>query len=240
MTMLNDLYLPDQERLTTMVVGRPGSGKSFFLKHTIRDYMKRNTDKNHRLCYICPKHEMTLYDDKAPITVDQLEKHLRKNRTAVIYPDPDFVEAEVDYCIDTLFAIRSANPDFTCTVVVDDAQTFIQSRRGASAAFRRLALTGRSKGIRFIPVAHQMVFSKDLEGSTSYIVFFSMPVKLYQKDAFTRYGFDAEPHIEKMAEQPYSFVWFDVTQARSTLMLPLDVKGKGKKAPEPEAAPDPQ
>jgi len=238
MSMLDDLYLPDRKRLSSMITGRPGSGKSFFLEHTIREFMKRNRDKNFRLVYICPKQEMILYPKEKPITPDKLERHLRKNRTAVVYPDADFVEAEVDYCIDLVFAIQQANPDFTCTICVDDAQTFIQSRKGASASFRRLALTGRSKGIRFVPVAHQMVFSKDLEGSTSYIVFFSMPVKLYHKDAHTRYGFDAEPHIEKMAEQPYSFVWFDVTQARSTLMLPLDVKGE--KAPQAEPAPDPQ
>ena len=238
MSMLDDLYLPDRKRLSSMITGRPGSGKSFFLEHTIREFMKRNRDKNFRLVYICPKQEMTLYPKEKPITPDKLERHLRKNRTAVVYPDADFVEAEVDYCIDLIFAIQQANPDFTCTICVDDAQTFIQSRKGASASFRRLALTGRSKGIRFVPVAHQMVFSKDLEGSTSYIVFFSMPVKLYHKDAHTRYGFDAEPHIEKMAEQPYSFVWFDVTQARSTLMLPLDVKGE--KVPQAEPAPDPQ
>ena len=238
MSMLDDLYLPDRKRLSSMITGRPGSGTSFFLEHTIREFMKRNQDENFRLVYICPKQEMTLYPKEKPITPDKLERHLRKNRTAVVYPDADFVEAEVDYCIDLIFAIQQANPDFTCTICVDDAQTFIQSRKGASASFRRLALTGRSKGIRFVPVAHQMVFSKDLEGSTSYIVFFSMPVKLYHKDAHTRYGFDAEPHIEKMAEQPYSFVWFDVTQARSTLMLPLDVKGE--KVPQAEPAPDPQ
>jgi hypothetical protein len=230
--MLEDLYLPDGERLSVMLVGRPGSGKSVFLRETIRDYMRRNTDKRTRLCYICPKHEMTLYDDKPPIGVDQMEKHLRKNRTAVIYPDPDFVEAEVDYCIDTLFAIQQANPDFTCTVVVDDAQTFIQSRRSASQSFRRLALTGRSKGIRFVAVSHQMVFSKDLEGSTSYIVFFSMPVKLYHRDAMVRYGFDPEGYLESMSEKPYSFVWFDVTTTKGRLMNPLDLKEGSRAEPK--------
>jgi hypothetical protein len=230
--MLEDLYLPDGERLSVMLVGRPGSGKSVFLRETIRDYMRRNTDKQTRLCYICPKHEMTLYDDKPPIGVDQMEKHLRKNRTAVIYPDPDFVEAEVDYCIDTLFAIQQANPDFTCTVVVDDAQTFIQSRRSASQSFRRLALTGRSKGIRFVAVSHQMVFSKDLEGSTSYIVFFSMPVKLYHRDAMVRYGFDPEGYLESMSEKPYSFVWFDVTTTKGRLMNPLDLKEGSRAEPK--------
>ena len=238
MSMLDDLYLPDRKRLSSMIVGRPGSGKSFFLEHTIREFMKRNQDENFRLVYICPKQEMTLYPKEKPITPDKLERHLRKNRTAVVYPDADFVEAEVDYCIDLVFAIKQANPDFTCTVCLDDAQTFISARSSASAPLRRLALTGRSKGIRFVPVSHVPIFSKDLEGSTSYIVWFSIPVKLYHRDAMIRYGFNAEPHIEKMAEQPYSFVWFDVTQARSTLMLPLDVKGE--KVPQAEPTPDPQ
>ena len=130
----------------------------------------------------------------------------------------------MDYCIDTLFAIRNANPDFTCTIVVDDAQVFISSRRQASNSFKRLALTGRSKGIRFCAVSHIPIFSKDLEGSTSYIVWFSIPVKLYHRDAMVRYGFDPEGYLEKMAEKPYSFVWFSVTDQKSTLMNPIDVK----------------
>ena len=235
MSRLDDAFKPDFKALTSMVVGRPGSGKSYWLKHSLRDFMKSHKDPNYRMVYICPKHEMSLYDKSPPIGAENLEKHLRKNRTAVVYPDPDYVEAEVDYCIDTLFAIRNANPDFTCTIVVDDAQTFIQSRRAASQSFRRLALTGRSKGIRFVAVSHQMVFSKDLEGSTSYIVFFSMPVKLYHRDAMVRYGFDPEGYLEKMGEKPYSFVWFSVTDQQSTLMNPIEVK-EGSPV-EPKVAP---
>ena len=93
-------------------------------------------------------------------------------------------------------------------------------------------MTGRSKGIRFVAVSHQMVFSKDLEGSTSYIVFFSMPVKLFHRDAMVRYGFDPEGHLEKMNEKPYSFVWFDVTDQSSMLMNPIEVKGESPEEPK--------
>ena len=96
MSRLDDAFKPDFKALTSMVVGRPGSGKSFWLEHSIRDFMKSHKDPNFRLVYICPKHEMSLYDKSKPIGVDSLEKHLRKNRTAVVYPDPDYVEAEVD------------------------------------------------------------------------------------------------------------------------------------------------
>ena len=230
-SMLSDLYEPDQKLLTSQIAGRPGAGKSYFVKHTLEEYLKQNKDPMFRMVYFCPKNEMELKGVEI-VGTDDLEKHLRKNRTAVVYPDPDFVEAEVDYCIDTLFAIRSANPDFTCTVVVDDAQTFIQSRRAASQAFRRLALTGRSKGIRFVAVSHQMVFSKDLEGSTSYIAFFSMPVKLYHRDAMVRYGFDPEGYLESMSEKPYSFVWFDVSSTQGRLMNPLEVKEGSRAEPK--------
>ena len=224
MSRLDDAFKPDGKALTTMCCGRPGSGKSYWLKHSIRDFMKSHKDPNYRMVYICPKLEMSLYDKSKPIAPESLEKHLRKNRTAVVYPDPKYLEAEVDYCIETIFAIRHANPDFTCTIVLDDAQLLVQSRKAASQMLRVLALTGRSKGIRFVAVSHQMVFSKDLEGSTSYIVFFSMPVKLYHRDAKIRYGFDPEGYLEKMGEKPYSFVWFSVTDQKSTLMNPIDVK----------------
>ena len=224
--MLDDLYLPDGKRLTSQIVGKPGSGKSYYLTHTIDTFLKKHKDPAYRLIYICPKQEVDLGEKNPPIGVDKLEKRLKKNRVAVVYPNPHYVDAEVDYCIDLIFSIQQANPDFSCTIIIDDAQTFISSRKAASPSFRRLALTGRSKNIRFVAVAHQMVFSKDLEGSTSYLALFSMPVKLYHKDAERRYGLDVEPFIEPLAETPYSFVWFDVTKNKAQLYEPIEVKGK--------------
>jgi hypothetical protein len=218
--MLEKLFKPDGKMLTTMVVGRPGAGKSYFLRKTIEEYCKSNEDENYRLVYVCPKHEMTLFDEK-PMPVERIEKHLRKNQVAVVYPDPHYVEGEVEYVIDLLFAIKQVNPDFTATIVVDDAQTFLSSRRQASPQFRRLALTGRSKGLRFVAVSHSMIFNKDLEGSTSFIVNFTLPVKLFHKDAMTRYGFDFEPFVEPLAEREYSFVFFDVTKSSARLFEPI-------------------
>ncbi len=218
--MLDKLFKPDGKMLTTMVVGRPGSGKSYFLNKTLTEFCKKSTDENFRLVYICPKHEMQLLDEK-PIPVERLEKHIRKNQVAVVYPDPHWVEGEVEYVIDLLFAIRQANPDFSATIVVDDAQTFLSSRKAASPQFRRLALTGRSKGLRFVAVSHSMIFNKDLEGSTSFIVNFTLPVKLFHRDAMTRYGFDFEPYVEPLADREYSFVFFDVTKSRASLYEPI-------------------
>ena len=218
--MLDKLFKPDGKMLTTMVVGRPGSGKSFMLNKTLTQFCKQNTDENWRLVYICPKHEMTLMDEQ-PIPVERLEKHLRKNQVAVVYPDPHWVEGEVEYAIDLLFAIGQANPDFSVTFCVDDAQVFLSSRKAASPQFRRLALTGRSKGVRAVFVSHSMIFNKDLEGSTSFIVNFTLPVKLFHKDAMTRYGFDFEPYVVPLREVDYSFVFYDVTKGRARLYEPI-------------------
>ena len=233
-TMLNDLYLPDQKRLVSLIVGRAGSGKSYFLKHTIRDFMKLNRDKNFRLIFVCPKEEMLLYNDVAPIRSEALEKHLRKNRTAVVWTDPRYMEAEMDYVIETVFMIQKHNPDFKCTVIMDDCQLVVRSRSSGTAGsreFRRIALTGRSKNIRFVGVSHEMVFSKEIEGQTSFLVMFSMPFKLAHLDAKKRFGFDPAGYEEKLNERPYSFVWYDITQARATLMHPIEVREGSQVAP---------
>lgn len=223
MSMLDDLYLPDGKALSTQIIGRPGSGKSYFLRSTLLQFLKKHKDENYRLIFICPKHEFYLDDKNPPIGVDKLEKTLRKKRVAIMYPDPYNIDAEVDYAIEMAFAFQQSNPEFTCTFCVDDSQVFISSRRAASNSFRRLALTGRSKGIRFTPVSHQAVFSKDLEASTSYLVMFSMPVKLYHKDLNTRFGFDVEPFVEPIASKDYSFVFYDVTRGKAQLYDPITV-----------------
>jgi hypothetical protein len=225
--MLDKLYKPDQKRLNVLITGRPGSGKSYFIKHTLLSFSKKWRDPNGRIIYVDPKHEVDLGEDTMT-TVDGLEKHLQKNRIAVIYPETQYVEQDTDEVIDTIYAIQDSNPDFKAVILVDDAQTFLSSRRAASYQFKRLALTGRSKNLRFVGVAHMMVFSKDLEGSLSYLVNFSMPVKLYHKDAMIRYGFDASKHADDLTSTPYSFVWFDVTAGKSTLMAPIDVKGESQ------------
>ncbi len=222
----SDLYKPDGVALTTCLVGAPGSGKSFFVKNTIQDFMKNKDDKMHVL-YVCPKHEME-FGDKSITSLDKLEKHMKKHRIHVIYPDPEMVEDHVDAIIATVFDIREVNPDFKCCLVVDDAQVFLSSRRGASPQFKRLALVGRSRNIRFVAISHGFVFSKELEGSTSFIIHFrTLMSPLHVKDAMNRYGYNPEPFIEPLNETPYAHVIFDVTSGKSSLMRPIEVGKAG-------------
>ena len=222
----SDLYKPDGVALTTCLVVASCSGKSFFVKNTIQDFMKNKDDKMHVL-YVCPKHEME-FGEKSITTLDKLEKHMKKHRIHVIYPDPEMVEDHVDAIIATVFDIRAVNPDFKCCLVVDDAQVFLSSRKSASPQFKRLALVGRSRNIRFVAISHGFVFSKELEGSTSFIIHFrTLMSPLHVKDAMNRYGYNPEPFIEPLNETPYAHVIFDVTSGRSSLMRPIEVGKAG-------------
>ena len=74
MGMLEELYLPDAKRLNVMIAGQPGSGKSFFMENTLREFLKQNKSKYLRVIYISPKEETIL--DLDPIFPEDLEKHL--------------------------------------------------------------------------------------------------------------------------------------------------------------------
>ena len=222
--MLNDLYLPDYKRLSTMLIGAPGGGKSVFVRSTLDQFMKRNEDESLRVIYCCPKQEMDM-GEGTRVSIDKLEKHLSKNRVAVVYPDPMNLESDVDDLIDFLFDIREANPDFKCVFVCDDSQIFLSSRKAATPSWKRLALTGRSRGIRLVSISHTPVFSKELEGSTSYIVHFrTLLSPMHINDFKNRFGYDQEPYVESLNEVPYSHVFFDVTTGKSKMMEPLELK----------------
>ena len=226
--MLNDLYLPDYKRLSSMIIGAPGGGKSFFVKNTLVEFLKRNDDESLRVLYCCPKQEME-FGEGSITTMDKLEKHMSKNRISVIYPDPMNLEDEVDYLIDFIFDVRESNPDFKCIFCLDDSQIFLSARKGASNSLNRLALTGRSKGVRFVSISHAPVFSKQLEGSTSYIVHFrTLLTPIHIKDFQNRYGYDPEPYVESLNEVPFSHVFFDVTTGKSNMMSPLEIKAEAR------------
>ena len=224
--MLNDLYLPDYKRLSTMLIGAPGGGKSFFVSNTLMEFVRRSEDENLRVIYSCPKQEMFLGDGTFT-TLNKLEKHLSKNRIAVIYPDPMNLEAEVDYMIDFMFDLRDANPDLKIVYVQDDSQIFLSSRKAASPSWKRLALTGRSRGIRLVSISHPPGFSKELEGSTSYIVHFrTLLSPMHINDFKNRFGYDPEPYVESLNAVPYSHVFFAVPTGKSQMMAPLELKAE--------------
>ena len=224
--MLNKLYEADGKRLNIQIWGQAGSGKTFFIEHTLDAFLKKSRNKNLRVVYISPKHEGILLSKKQKPVYDSaaLEKSLRKERLTVFYPFVDDLEGEVDYAINLMFEMRHSNPDMKGVLIIDDAQVFLSSRKAASSAHRRLALTGRSRNIRGVYVSHNIVFAKELEGQISYLIGFSNPLPLYYRSSMERYGFDPEPYASSLLEKEHGFVFFNTRTRESTLMEPIDPK----------------
>ena len=221
MSQLDELYLPDGKRLGVQIYGQPGSGKTFFLEHTLKAFLKKNKDENLRVIYISPNHETIL--DKDPIyDLGKVEKFLKKNRMMVYFPNPNFYEQDVDQIIDLVFEIQQFNPDFKATILIDDCQVFLGSRASASPAHRRLVLTGRSKKIRVVYCAHALVMHKLLEGQMSTLISFTNPLPLEYRNAVTRFGYDPEPFALPMSETPYAYVWFDTRTRKGRLHQPIE------------------
>ena len=198
----------------------PGSGKSFFIEHTLKDYLSKSRLKNERIVYITPKQETIM--DLGITPLDKFEDAFRKERIIVLAPPMETLEDDVDYIIDHIFDVRAANEDLTTAVIVDDSQIFLESQGKVTPAIKRLALTGRSRGIRGIFVSHTMILNKKLEGSVQYILNFTLPQPMFFKDAIKRFGFDPEPHQEALRESEYGYIWHDVFRGETRLMPPLD------------------
>jgi hypothetical protein len=231
--MNNELFMPTGKSLHKVVVGQSGSGKSYFLEESARAFKKGNDDPNLRLVYFSPKQEgfielLPKDKRKRPIglvhTVDGMLKSLETNFLTVFYPDAYELENTMDEVIDSLFEMKDANPGFKCTLIIDDAQVFLSSRRQASEAHRRLALLGRSRELNAIYVSHAIVMNKALEAQVDTLIFFTLPAKAHWKAAEERYGFNPEPLIQELKSTPYSFVHFDVRTSNARMMNPIPFK----------------
>lgn len=227
---LNDLFMPSGKSLHKVVVGQSGSGKSFFLETGAKSMLKKNDDPNFRMIYFSPKNEgfidlLPTDKKKRPIglvsDVDGMLKNMEKQTLTVFYPDPSGLEETMEDTINSLFDMKDINPEMKCTLIIDDAQVFLSSRKQASEGFRRLALLGRSRSINAIFVSHGLILNKTLEGQVDSLFFFTLPASVHWKAGEERYGFNPEPFVEDLKSTPYSFVAFDVRTSRATRFSPI-------------------
>lgn len=230
------LYGIDGSMLNVMVWGQAGSGKSYFMEETAKVYLRKNNDPNYRLVYIAPKgegFESLLAKKQKPVyDLDNFMESVATYRTTVYYPRMDGLEQNVDEAVNILFDMRDANPDMKVVIIIDDAQVFLSSRKAASNAHKRLALTGRSRSLKAIYVAHNIVFARELEGQIDLLVGFSNPNPLYYKQAIERFDFDPAPYQEAIGANRYSFVVKDITARTTKLMSPIGSGGNAEEMVE--------
>ena len=223
--MLNRLYLPDGANLNVMGWGQAGSGKTVFFQTTLDKFLKKNTNEKLRVVVIAPKAEdwdLGKKRTKIVFNLDQLSKSISENRMSVLYPSIEGLEETVDEAINIVFDFQASNPDSSFVIVIDDSQIFLSSRRAASDAMKRLALTGRSRRIKGVFIAHNVVFSRDLEGQVDLLVGFSSPNPIQDRSSIERFNFDPSEFREPLRQRPYSFVWFDTRDGDPKLMAPIE------------------
>lgn len=219
------MYLPTGTSLHKVVVGQSGSGKSYYLEETSKAFLSRNRNPDFRMVYFSPKQEGftdLLSEGQNPVaSIEEMHKSLSENYLTVFYPPSEGLEDLMDEVINSLFNLRDDNPNLKTTLIIDDAQVFLSSRKQASEAHRRLALLGRSRSINAIYVSHAIIMNKALEAQVESLTFFTMPNPIHYKDAVIRYGFNPEPYAQPLKDKQYSFVHFDVRTGEASLMNPL-------------------
>ena len=229
---LDNLFAPTGKSLHKVVVGQSGSGKSYFLEAGAKAHLKQNGDPNFRMIYFSPKQEgfidlLPKDKKKRPIglvsDVPSMLKNMEKQTLTVFYPDSEGLEDTMDETIESLFEMKDINPDMKTTLIIDDAQVFLSSRKAASESFRRLALLGRSRSFNAIFVSHGLILNKTLEGQIDSLYFFTLPAKVHWKSGEERYGFNPEPYVEELKSVPYSFVGFDVRTSSARMYNPITI-----------------
>lgn len=224
--MLKDMYYPDGKSLHKLVVGQSGSGKSFFIEETVKAFLKGVKDPDFRMVYFSPKNEgfIDMLDKKQkPVhDVGGMLRQIEKHRVVVFYPDATGLEETMDDTINALFDLKDSNPDFKVSLIIDDSQVFLSSRKRASDAFTRLALLGRSRNINAVYVSHAVVLNKSLEGQIDQMAFFTLPAKAHWKQTEERFGFNPEPYMEQLKAVDYSFLYVDI---RSGMVQPMNPIG---------------
>ncbi len=237
--MLNRLYLPDGKNLNTMIWGQAGSGKTFFIESTLKQFLLQNKDPSLRVFYISPKNEGFEWTEEIHYELDSAFKSMQKKRVVAFYPQMENLEEEVDFAINSIFDLQSNNPDSKFIIIIDDSQVFLSSRKSASSAHKRLALTGRSRNIKGIYVAHNIVFAKELESQVDVLVGFNNPSPIHYRSAIERFDFNPEPFADLLREKEYGFVWFDLKVGEPKLMNPINVENKTPNQDIPKKASKP-
>ena len=231
--MNDNLFMPTGMSLHKVVVGQSGSGKSFFLEKGAEAFLKSNRDPNFRMVYFSPKNEgfvdlLPLDRRKRPVgivrTPEAMLKNMETNVLTVFYPEAVELEYTMDDTINAIFDMKDANPELKTTLIIDDAQVFLSSRKRASDAQNRLALLGRSRQINAIYVSHALILNKALEAQVDSLFFFTLPAKVHWKSGEERYGFNPEPFVDPLRNVEFSFVMFDVRKGNARLMNPINAE----------------
>jgi hypothetical protein len=205
------LLLPNGEYLSTLIIGRAGSGKSYALSKVVNDAM-RTFPESWRGLYISPKHEPIYGIDEKKVkpaySVGDAIGGIAKDRLTMWYPDMDTFDEDLGTMIESLFAYRSAEgDDFSVSFILDDANIILNDY--PKPAIKKLILASRSAMIRPVFVGHRAMQSKWLTGQTSHIAVFSI-AQIEHKAFKERFDLDVEPYMDSLDDNQYTWLFSEI------------------------------
>lgn len=173
--LLKNLWLPDGSKysLSNAWAARSGSGKTTLMTVLVNQAVRMEVFKNTRFIYISVKGEH-LWDEKTVVStsVEDLFKSVSKNQISVFYPmEPEYYEEDIDQIINGLF--NNVGGEVNFHLIIDDANVLkgFDNRGVPSSQVKKLAIAGRSKGIRGTFILHRVGnLPRLLNGNLSHLV----------------------------------------------------------------------
>jgi len=226
---IDRIFNPDSKHLGSVVSGMSGSGKTTAMISMLQKAIKsKKFGASHRFIIIDPKRQPGDWDLIVdPISkIDKATKSIRENRVTLYYPEIETLEEEVSYLADYIFELATQplkkdqeQPSFT--FILDEASILITPTR-IPTPLKRLAIQGRAKRIMPIWMTQRPLVNRWTDANVSNMfIFKTLPV---DADALSkRWGLDFEEVQARIAEKPYSFMWFDLEKIRLSSISPVEL-----------------
>jgi Cdc6-like AAA superfamily ATPase len=177
--LLKDMLLPDGDSshsLSIAFAARSGSGKTTLLTSLVNDARKLKEFKETRFIYVGIKRD-SMFEAPAVSNIDDMWKQLAKNPIVNFFPsDPAFYEVDIDEIIESTFD-NAESSEGGFVLILDDINVVkgFDSRGSPSPAVKKLAIAGRSMGIRGVFVTHRIAnLPRIMNGNTSALVMLSI------------------------------------------------------------------
>tara|TARA_R110000772_G_scaffold18398_3_gene51235 strand:+ start:629 stop:1315 length:687 start_codon:yes stop_codon:yes gene_type:complete len=220
--ILERMFLADgtEYGISSFIGGRTGSGKSYLMTELVNEAVKLPSFKDARIIYVSVKNESYWPDIKPTSSIDDLFKHLEKNRIGVFYPqNADEYESDLDDVISRTFEVATENEESSFCIIVDDCNVLdkFNSQSRPSKMVTKASIAGRSFNIKLCLCVHRIgnlprILNSSLNAG---IVMSISPMDNdYAKKILT---LDLDPYYESLSENQYSWAFVDLLKSNTTL-----------------------
>ena len=199
--ILERMFLADgtEYGISSFIGGRTGSGKSYLMTELVNEAVKLPSFKDARIIYVSVKNESYWPDIKPTSSIDDLFKHLEKNRIGVFYPqNADEYESDLDEVISRTFEVATENEESSFCIIVDDCNVLDK-------------FNSQSRPSKMVTKAARILNSSL---NCGVVMSISPMDNDYAKKILT---LDLDPYYESLSENQYSWAFVDLLKANTTL-----------------------